>query len=274
MTLINAAAIATRPHVGQTIPVSRPQTDFSKLTVVVPTLNEVGAITELLTLVTGLMPGCRVVVADDGSTDGTPDAVKLFSKRIALRQLGGSESTVVLLDRKSKDVHGITASVIDALERCDTEYLAVIDGDLQHPPAELVRILDRLSRGASIVVGCRSSFAGEYPRVRFAISRIAAIFARFKIYSSALQVRDPMSGLFGVRTELFRSAWEQRPDMFEMRGYKVLFDLLRIVSDRRFPSAQPLRVAEVEYHFETRKQGSSKLSSAHAWYFLRSLFRS
>ena len=269
MTLINADAIVTQPHAAAAVSAPKPHTDFSDLTVVVPTLNEVGAITQLLTLATSLMPGCRVVVADDGSTDGTPDAVKLFAKRMALT----GNSTVVLLDRKAKDVHGITASVIDALEKCDTEFLAVIDGDLQHPPGELVRIFDRLSRGASVVVGCRSSFAGEYPRVRFAISRIAAVFARFKIYSSALQVRDPMSGLFGVRTELFRRAWERRPDMFELRGYKVLFDLLRVVSDRSFPSNEPLRVAEVEYHFETRKQGHSKLNSAHAWYFIRSLFR-
>ncbi|MDE1811004.1 MAG: glycosyltransferase, partial [Candidatus Micrarchaeota archaeon] len=92
--------------------------DYSDVTVIVPTLNEGGNITKLIGILTKSYPKISVIVSDDGSKDGTAEYV---------RKIGRKNPRIRLLDRKREKIHGLTASVIDAALIAKTDQIVVMD---------------------------------------------------------------------------------------------------------------------------------------------------
>lgn len=230
---------------------------YLDLSVVIPTLNEAETIIELLRDLCSRYPGISLIIADDGSNDGTQALVEGFTAR---------DGGVRLLDRAQCRVKGITAAVLDAIAAIETKYFVVMDGDLQHPPEVVEEIVSLLRAGNDLVVGVRIPYKENQGLHRIVVTRVAARIARGYLRRRGFDLRDPMSGFFGGRTELFRETARLGGGHFEPRGYKVLFDFVK-----QFDPLLPW--AEVEYHFAFRTGGHSKLRPAHAFYFLRSLFR-
>lgn len=229
---------------------SRPFTD---LAVIVPTLNEAGTIREVVTDILRLCPGAEVIVADDGSTDGTPDIV---------RSLGGARTRVKLLSRQGK-AKGLTASVLDALSLVERPLVAVMDGDLQHPPEVLPELVAALGK-ADIAVAVRTGVAGRWLLHRKAISRAAHHLARARLSLAGKGCADPLSGFFATRTGLMKDAVGRNRTAFVQSGYKVLFDLLKHMP-------RGTRIVEVPYTFNQRNRGKSKMGTRHILAFARSL---
>lgn len=224
---------------------------FGQLTVIVPTLNEAGTIAEVCEEILRHCPGAEVIVADDDSQDGTADIVRALSRKgIPVR----------LLARSGK-VRGLTASVLDALELVDRPFAAVIDGDLQHPPEKLPKLVRALS-DADIAVGVRSSVKGPWPLHRKMMSRTAHLLASLRLRGK--RCSDPLSGFFAVRTELAKRCIARARWRFSPQGYKVLFDLLKCLPEST-------RIAEVPYTFNVRNTGQSKIGVRQVVAFVRSV---
>lgn len=226
---------------------------YRDFTVIIPTLNEAKNISELIGMIGNSYDGIKIVVADDGSSDGTKEIVM---------KLGKSNRNVKLLDRSRERIHGITASVIDAAKSAGTPYIIVIDGDLQHPPEKIGKIAERLREGNDIAIGTRQLVIGSWPLHRRLMSLIATNLARARLLRN---IKDPMSGFFGARNGLFMKAAAENEERFVKEGYKVLFDLLKC--------APKAKIAEVPYNFGERKRGKSKIKARHVIYFLKSLLR-
>lgn len=225
--------------------------NYEDFTVIIPTLNEAENISELTGIISRSYKGAKIIVADDGSSDGTTGIVS---------RIGRSNRNVKLLERQDEPVHGITASVIDAAAEAKTPYIIVIDGDLQHPPEKIGDIAKKLMEGSDIVVGTRKIVFGGWPLQRRAMSLAATSLARIKL---GRHVADPMSGFFGARRELFMNVVENNRHRFVKEGYKALFDLLKC--------APKAKIAEVPYNFGERKRGKSKIKARHVMHFLKSL---
>src|SRR5512147_3112202 len=111
--------------------------------VVIPALNEAGKIGRVL----DKFPRdgrFEAIVVDDGSTDGTGDEAQAHGAALVVRH-----------DRRQ----GVGAAIRDgwhaALAR-DRAYVALISGDDQHEPSELVPALETLlARRADYVQGSR-----------------------------------------------------------------------------------------------------------------------
>lgn len=217
--------------------------DFSNVTIIIPTLNEGKNISKLISLLTGKYRKINVIVSDDGSTDGTKETVLRISR---------SNKRIKLLDRTSKPVHGLTASVIDAAMIVSSKYIVVMDGDMQHPYEKVGAIINALD-DCDIVIGVRSMVKdwGLHRRV-ISKSMSSFVYATFKLRGKRVS-GDMMSGFFGIRSLLLQSLVKRHKEQFVPKGYKVLLDILRVV-DRNS------KIEEVRYAtFHPRKEGKSKL---------------
>ena len=229
-----------------------------QLSVVVPTRNEAAGIGPFLAALLPVLEGidAEVIVVDD-STDGTPAAVERLAHR--------STRPVRLLHRAAQErTGGLGGAVKVGFEAAHGRFVAVMDADLQHPPAVLPLLLNAAASGdgADLVVGSRfigAGGVGDFGPMRNAASHGAATLARLLFPKRLRTVSDPMSGFFLVRRERLATS-ELRP-----HGFKILLELL--------VRSAPLRVAEVPYTFGERVAGQSKASLREGWRYLVHLLR-
>jgi dolichol-phosphate mannosyltransferase len=225
--------------------------DWKKLTIIIPTLNEGGSIGKLLIKLEVLYPGAKIIVSDDGSKDNTQEIVRKFKG-------------AYLLDRRNKKSKGLTASVVDAVKLVNTSYIVVMDGDIQHPPEKVGDIAERLS-DYPIVVGTRRSVVGDWGFFRKLMSRTAILLGKIRLMGR-VKCKDIVSGFFGVRTTLFKYLVNHHESSFEGGGYKVLFDLLKMVK-------RGTKLGSVKYDFMIREKDQSKIGKKQIFLYLKSLFK-
>jgi glycosyltransferase involved in cell wall biosynthesis len=98
----------------------------------------------------------EVILVDDGSTDGTYET--------AVRE--GARMHRLKLQRHSRNL-GKTEALLTGARVAETDWIILIDADLQHHPDEIPRFLAEIQKGYDIVCGRK---VGKY-RKRF-VSRI------------------------------------------------------------------------------------------------------
>src|SRR5258705_13205702 len=119
-----------------------------QLSIVVPLFNEVATIHELhkrlteVLLLIGLPS--EIVYVDDGSYDGTAEALTTIAQR-------DPQVRVTSLARN----FGQTAALAAGFDAASGDVIVAMDGDLQHAPEEIPRLLAKLSEGYDIVSGWR-----------------------------------------------------------------------------------------------------------------------
>src|SRR5229473_2279155 len=118
------------------------------LSIVVPLFNESGTFDELhrrvkaVLLVLGL--DSEIIYVDDGSTDGTREALAAVARR-------DPQVRVVSLARN----YGQTAALAAGFDAAAGDVIVAMDGDLQHAPEEIPQLLAKLDDGYDIVSGWR-----------------------------------------------------------------------------------------------------------------------
>jgi len=119
-----------------------------RLSVVVPLFNEVGTIDELHRRLTSVLfrIGIRseIIYVDDGSHDGTVEALQVVEAR-------GEQVRVIRLARN----YGQTAALAAGFDAATGDVIVAMDGDLQHAPEEIPKLLAKLAEGYDIVSGWR-----------------------------------------------------------------------------------------------------------------------
>jgi len=230
---------------------------FDDVTIITPTFNEGENIGPLMEYLHEHLPGVSLIVADDGSVDGTREQVLKFQK---------INPKFRLLDREEEEVHGLTISVIDAIKRTETPYFVVMDCDFQHPPEKAAEIAMKLHEGYHFVVGERDAIP-DWPFKRRLISWGASVLGKFSLWMHrSATCGDVMSGFFGGKSEYVQAIIEKHPNGFRPQGYKIMFELLK--HSRR----KETKIGRVGYVFNPRLRGESKISKKHILEFLKSAF--
>jgi dolichol-phosphate mannosyltransferase len=231
-----------------------PGVSDNSFALVVPTLNEAGNIDKLLTALTDSLSETQyeyeIVVVDDGSTDGTVEQVRDWTKR---------DPRIRLLSRAGE--RGLAGAVLYGWSQSRANLLGVIDADLQHPPELLPEVL-KAAEGADIAIASRYArnhgIKGWNP-LRVAVSRLSTLAAALLISKRNLGVTDPMSGFFVIHRRCIQGL------TFQTTGFKLLLEIL--VRGR-------IRTArEVPYQFGLRRAGRSKANATVALHYLHLLGR-
>jgi dolichol-phosphate mannosyltransferase len=210
-----------------------------EISVVVPTLNEAGNLPELAGRIDAALGGRRyeIILIDDSSSDGTVAVCDRLRRKYPLRLISRSDAT-----------DGLSGAVLHGLSHATGEYLVVMDADLQHPPEQIVDLLEPLRNGqAEFVLGSRyipgATTDGKWGVLRRANSWAATALAR--PFSGA--TRDPMSGFFALQRGTFL-----RADGLNPIGYKIALELIC--------KCRVMHVTEVPIQFGLRTSGKSKLT--------------
>jgi dolichol-phosphate mannosyltransferase len=206
------------------------------LSVIIPTYNEKDNVIPLLARLRAALTAVpfEVVFVDD-STDGTDQVISSCTRQ---------DPRVRLIHRDGR--RGLASAVVEGIRAARGDAFCVLDGDLQHPPEAIPRLLQALD-DADIAIASRripgGGDAGLSP-VRRLASYTATLLAR-ALLPPVRGINDPMSGFFVCRKEVVEGV-DQRPV-----GFKILLEVLARGAYRR--------VAEVPYVFQPRRAGATKL---------------
>jgi dolichol-phosphate mannosyltransferase len=167
------------------------------LLVIIPTYNEAESLASIIARTRAGAPDADVLIVDDNSPDGTGTIAD---------ELAAADTHVSVLHRAGKE--GLGRAYLDGfalgLER-GYPYLAEMDADGSHDPAELPAMLALARGGADLVIGSRLVPGGtvvNWPWFRQAISRAGNGYARFMLRS---RIRDITAGFRVFRADAVRS---------------------------------------------------------------------
>ena len=175
----------------------------------------------------------EMVVVDDDSSDGTYDVAYAIARR---------DPRLRCLRRVNR--LGLAGAVIEGWLASSADFVAVIDGDLQHDETILPQMYAALAQGdGNLAIGTRVADPNAPAGCRRR-ARSSAISANGSSVWSRASVTDPMSGFFMTRREIVaRLAPRLSAD-----GFKILVDVVLSARGR-------LKIVEVPYVFRPRTGG-------------------
>ncbi|AKA49228.1 hypothetical protein IX51_09060 [uncultured archaeon] len=207
------------------------------LSVEIPTYNEAENIGKLIDELERLPIDLEIIVIDDSSPDGTSQVVE---------DLKDKYSNLKLVVRPSKK--GLASAILEGMQVAESDNIAVMDGDMQHPPDLLEEMLTRIRNGNDLVIASRYTSGGNPGKLsltRKLISKSATLMAHVMLRETKI-VKDPLSGYFVFRKDVVNGA------NISPTGYKILLEVLM--------KGHANKMEEIPYTFRPRFMGSSKLS--------------
>ena len=225
-----------------------------RLGVVLPTYNERknlrGMIDRLDAALTGI--DFEVIVVDDNSPDGTSDEARAIAQE---------DPRVHVIQRIGR--RGLSSAAIEGMCATAAPVVAVMDADHQHDPALLPGMLAAIEDGdydlsyaSRFAEGSSTEEWGRPDRVK-----ASGLANRIANKVTGIELTDPMSGYFMLRTEMLRGDAHRLSGV----GFKILLDILATVDT-------PLRIKEVPMNFAARLEGESKLDRTVVFEFLVGLY--
>ena len=211
---------------------------------VVPAYNEGATIFEVVQSLHERAPEFDVLVVDDGSTDVTTERAHQAGARVLRLPfnlgIGGA----------------VQAGFLFALEH-RYDYMAQVDGDGQHEPSELARLVDAMN-GSPVDMVCGSRFLTSEHHYPAPISRRTGIHVFATLLSQIVEgrVTDPTSG--------FRLYNRSAIELFARdypHDYPEVEAVLMLHHNR-------LRMREVPVQMYLRGGGVSSISSGKSAYYM------
>jgi dolichol-phosphate mannosyltransferase len=215
-----------------------PATSRPTLSVIVPTYRESGNIPVLFERMKAALDGLswEMIVVDDDSPDGTSEVAFAIAT---------SDRRLRCLRRVNRT--GLAGAVIEGWMSSSADFVAVIDGDLQHDERILPKMYAALEAGSfDLAIGTR---VGENEGLSAARRKLSNLGKWFFDRIAGTPVTDPMSGFFMIRRDVVSElAPRLSPD-----GFKILVDVI-------LSSGRSLKIVETPYQFRKRVSGESKLT--------------
>jgi len=201
------------------------------LSILIPAKNESAAIGKVVRTAKSEYPDAEIIVVDDGSTDATA--------RIA-------EEAGAMVIRHPESL-GNGAAVKSGARVARGEILALMDGDGQHDPREIGRLLQKLDQGYEMAVGARDS--GSHANVGRLIGN--KLYNELASRLSGRRITDLTSGFRLVRARLFKKFLYLLPNGFSYpttitmaflrSGYAICFEPITAAKRSGKSHIRPIR---------------------------------
>jgi len=221
-----------------------------KIGIVIPTFNEVGAIGGLLDAleheIKNVSHEMHIIVVDGNSVDGTIEAVQEKQKL--------HPNIHILVEKEKSGLGSAYCSGINyAIDQLKADVFIEFDGDFQHDPKDISRLVAEFEKGYDYVIGSRYVNGGSVPKEwalhRKLLSRFGSFFIRWVLW---LPTYDNTSGLKLSRVHGFAKRLPLDPDKLISRrhAYKIQFLYIMLKNGAK--------TKEIPIQFLARTGGDSK----------------
>jgi len=214
--------------------------------VIIPTYNEIENIPEIIQEVLNLDGDFELLVIDDGSPDGTAQAV------IALQS--DFPSRLHLIHRNEK--MGLGTAYITGFEWAlarGYDYIFEMDADFSHNPSDLIRLYEAcVFSGHDLAIGSRyitGVNVVNWPIGRVLMSYFASVYVKF---ITGLPIKDATAGFKCYHKSVLQG--------IKLREIKFIGYAFQI--EMKFTAWKlGFKLVEVPIIFTDRTKGTSKMSS-------------
>ena len=215
---------------------------MSSLSIIIPTFNESETITQLLAEIQNslVMIDYEIIVVDDDSPDQTAEIIREF---ISSREI----NNIYCINRVWSK--GLSSAVIEGVSLASKDLICVMDGDGQHDPMDVLKMLEQFnSDEIDLMIGSRFfeiNHSAGLSATRNKLSNFGIQCCNFFLKS---KLSDPLSGFFLIKRHLILNS---RSALYK-DGFKILLDLMMMQPE--------LMVSDRQINFRQRSGGESKLN--------------
>lgn len=215
--------------------------EAGKVLVIIPAYNEEKTIGDVVRGVRKLHPQFQVLVMNDGSDDRTRNEAE------------SAGASVISLPFNTRGTAAMLAAYLVALEG-SYDYVAKIDGDGQHKPDDIVRVLAPLYNGeADIIVGSRYLIdKHESDSVTKIVGRVFSSFIVDKL-SGNIGISDVTSGFRAWNSKALRVIVDTYLHKRPLPNTSVTWIVETMIATRK-----GLRIEEIPVEVMPRVCGRSK----------------
>lgn len=214
--------------------------------VIIPTYNEIENIPEIIQEVMNLDGDFELLVIDDGSPDGTAQAVN---------KLQSDFSTRLHLIQRNKKM-GLGTAYITGFEWAlarGYDYIFEMDADFSHNPSDLIRLYEACAvSGYDLAIGSRyitGVNVVNWPIGRVLMSYFASVYVKF---ITGLPIKDATAGF-----KCYHKRVLQGIKLHEIKFIGYAFQI-----EMKFTAWKlGFKLVEVPIIFTDRTKGTSKMSS-------------
>jgi glycosyltransferase involved in cell wall biosynthesis len=165
-----------------------------ELSIVIPAKNEEQGLALFLPELMTQHPHAEVIVVNDGSTDSTAEIAEKAGAKVVTHHYS----------------LGNGAAIKSGARAATGDVIVFMDGDGQHQPEDISRLMAKIDEGFDMVVGARSSES----QASVARNIANTIYNKLATYMVSQKVDDLTSGFRAVRAEKFKEFLSLLPNGF------------------------------------------------------------
>lgn len=223
---------------------------LEELSIIIPIYNEEKNIKKLWNKIKKKvkLKKLEIIYVDDNSSDQSFNLLKQIKKR---------DKIVRFFIRKKKP-RDLSQSCILGFKKSKYKNILVMDGDLQHDPKYIPKMINKFNITSSdIVVGCRDLFSKKSKGLNF-LRTLASSSLNYLINTTLeKKTSDPMSGFFLFKKKLLKNSKKN----FYKKGYKILADII-------YSRKQYIKISDIKINFKKRLYGESKINLKVLFYLI------
>ena len=165
-----------------------------RVSIILPAKNEAVNLQKLLPELRQTLPAAEIIVINDGSTDDTINVCNTSGVKVVTHPYS----------------KGNGASIKTGARTASNDTLVFMDGDGQHKPSDVLKLLEHFDQGYDMVVGARSA------ATQASVSRLVAnsVYNRLSSWISGQRIADLSSGFRAEKRKKFRQFLYLLPNGF------------------------------------------------------------